>query len=340
MIRIWNVALAASLAMVSASALAQKPSDPQAYASDGRSDLPPDFRGRIVYEGSFSADVFRAGATTRNANERMRAIARRNDRSWQEDGSITLTVTFDGSRVQGSYVGSGGMGRGTFTGTREGSSCTISEGHGDVNTMHCDRASWSGVSQSPSGARVAATTRIDARPAQVVDARVEEGRQRLASAQAAERARAAAAAYDALPNAGVALTRRLDGFVQTDSRGWALNRYDTGSIANVKIIEGSMRSGNFVMQGYYSYNRGSRGWVMAKMTGGRLECIQFWDSVIGCRGLRTAGQGQAMRDAAMSAIAGGPSGQSGSSSEGRDFVTSQQIQQQTQQQVENMRPPN
>ena len=110
--------------------------------------------------------------------------------------------------------------------------------------------------------------RFEAEATQFVDARVEEEQRRLAAAEAAGRARAAAAAYAALPNAGAALTRRLDGFVQTDSRGWAFNRYDAGSIANVKIIEGSIRSGNFVMQGYYSYNGGSRGWVMAKMAGG------------------------------------------------------------------------
>ncbi|MGZ8285155.1 MAG: hypothetical protein ACXW27_04515 [Allosphingosinicella sp.] len=315
MIRITILALAMSLTMTSVPTLAQKPSGPSAYASDGRTDLPPDFRGRIVYQGSFSAEAFRAGRTTPNANARMRAIARRNDRSWQEDGSITLTVTFDGNKLQGSYVGSGGMGRGTFTGTRQGSSCTVSQGQGDFNTMRCDRASWSGVSQTPPGARVAATTRIDARQTQFVDARVEDEQRRLAAAQAAERARAAEAAYNALPSAGPALTRRLDGLVQTDSRGWAFNRYDTGSIANVKIIEGSIRSGNFVMQGYYTYNGGNRGWVMAKMAGGTLDCIQFFDAVVGCRGLRTAEQGQAMRDAAFGVVAGalsdGPSGQSG-----------------------------
>ncbi|HEY5723924.1 MAG TPA: hypothetical protein VIT45_16565 [Allosphingosinicella sp.] len=336
MIMIRGFALATALAMISVPGAAQK--------ADARSDLPPDFRGRIVYQGSFSAQVFRAGVTTPNANARMRAIARRNDRSFQEDGTITLTVTFDGTRIQGSYVGSGGFGSGTFTGTREGSSCTVSEGRGDINTVHCDRASWSGVTRSPPGSRIMATTRIDARQSQFVDSRVEDEQRRIAAAAAVERARAAAAAYAALPSAGAALTRRLDGFVQTDSRGWAFNTYDSSSIANVKIIEGSAGTGNFVMQGYYTYNGGSRGWVMAKMSGGRLECIQFHDSVIGCRGLRTAEQGQAMRDAALGAAAGlldgGPSGQSDSSSEGRDFVTGQQIQRQTQQQIENARPPN
>jgi hypothetical protein len=331
---VWKVATAASLAMGATAVSAQ----------NGGSALPADFRGRFVYQGSFSAEAFRAGRTTPNANARMRAIARRNDRSWQEDGTITLTVTFDGSRVQGSYVASGGMGRGSFTGTRQGSSCTISEGRGDSNTMHCDRAMWSGVGESPPGARVASTVRIDARQTQLVDARVEEQQQRVAAAQAAERARAAAAAYAALPNAGPALTRQLDGFVRKDSQGWAFNRYNAGSITNVKIIEGSVRSGAFVMRGDYSYNGGSRGWVMAQMRGGKLECIQFWDAMMGCRGLRTAAQGQAMRDAAFGAVTGamsdGPSGQSGSSSEGRDFVSGQQIQQQTQQQIDNMRSPN
>jgi hypothetical protein len=105
----------------------------------------------------------------------------------------------------------------------------------------------------------------------------------------------------------------LDGFVTTDSRGWAFNRYDAGSMTNVKIIDGSAKSGNYVMQGYYTYNGGSRGWVMAKMAAGKLDCIQFWDAVIGCRGIRTPEQGAAMRSAAFDVLAGNGTGGSTSS---------------------------
>lgn len=250
--------------------------------------LPANFRGRITYQGTHEAVLERG--------------SRRGSR--QYGGSLTIELTFDGNAVSGRFSGTGGINNGTMSGTRNGSRCRLFEERaGDIVEGECTRTRFSAVARSQ-GSRNSMAAAFEARATQLADARVEEEQRRIAAAEAAERARAAAAAYDALPSAGPALTRRLDGYVQTDARGWAYHRYDAGSLTNVKIIDGSVRSGNFVMQGYYTFNGGSRGWVMGKMAGGKLECIQFWNSVIGCRGLRTPEQGQAMRDAAMGAVVG------------------------------------
>lgn len=148
------------------------PASAQEYGGrddDGGEALPADFHGRITYQGSYSAEASRAGRAPANASPIVRRIARGNDRSWTEDGTITITVTFDGNRIQGSHIGSGGMGRGSFTGTRSGRWCTFSSGQGDTNTVECTRALWRGTSRSAPGARVEATVRIEARANQVVD---------------------------------------------------------------------------------------------------------------------------------------------------------------------------
>lgn len=117
-----------------------------------------------------------------------------------------------------------------------------------------------------------------------------------------------------LPDAGPVLTRKLDGYVATDARGWAFNHYDAGSMRNVRVAEGSARSGTMVLRGDYTFNGGNAGWVLAKLVDGKLDCIQFWDAMVGCRALRTPEQGMAMRSAALGAVTGGGGGGGGSAS--------------------------
>lgn len=125
---------------------------------------------------------------------------------------------------------------------------------------------------------------------------------------------------DSSPLAGPALTRRLDALVLTDSRGWAFNRYDAGSMRDVRIVDGTVKGGHYVLRGVYSYNGGARGWVLARMSGSNLECIQFHDSMIGCRALRTAAQGQMMRGMAAGAVSSLMSGNSGGATSGNQSV--------------------
>lgn len=111
--------------------------------------LPPGFRGRITYEGSYTAELL--GPRGRNAP------------SSRNGGAITLDVSFDGNRISGSFRGIGGIGQGSFTGTRSGNSCTVIEPTGARNTVRCDRNYWGGENHTAPGARQAAVVRIEAR---------------------------------------------------------------------------------------------------------------------------------------------------------------------------------
>ncbi|HEX3919919.1 MAG TPA: hypothetical protein VHW60_21480, partial [Caulobacteraceae bacterium] len=123
-------------------------------------------------------------------------------------------------------------------------------------------------------------------------------KQQIAAANA-ERARQAEAArvaelarLAALPHAGAVYTRQMANYVRQDSLGWASNQLAPGSVGNVRIYEGSVKTGSFVLRAEFKYADGSQGWVLAQYIGGKFNCIQFWDSMTGCRALRTPGQGQ------------------------------------------------
>lgn len=314
--------------LLGASGFENIPAHAAMQPSGASEPLPSDFRGRITYQGTHGATLDRG--------------PRRGSREY--GGALTIELTFEGNSVRGRFSGTGGINSGTMSGTRSGSQCRLFEDRaGDIIEGECSRTRFDAVARSQN-ARNAMAARFEGQATQFADARIEEQQRQVAAAEAAQRRREQEAAYAALPNAGPALTRRLDTYVQADSQGWVRNRYSAGSMTDVKIVDGTVRSGNFVMRGSYTFNGGSRGWVMAKMTNGQLECIQFWDSMTGCRGLRTAADGQAIRNAITGAILGGSDGGSAGSDSNvaanQDFITAQQIQAQTQRQIENMRPPN
>jgi hypothetical protein len=142
------------------------------------------------------------------------------------------------------------------------------------------------------------------------DVRDREAAATAAAAKIASEKQAAAqlAAIKAMPIAGPALTKQLNSYVTADSAGWVMNHYDAGTIHNVRVAEGSAKSGNMVLRGEYTFNGGASGWVLAKLVGGKLDCIQFWDARIGCRGLRDASYAAAVRGAAINAMSGGGRG--------------------------------
>lgn len=162
------------------------------------------------------------------------------------------------------------------------------------------------------------------------NARAQAAAERQREAEAARAAR-----HEALlnaPKAGPALTKTLDALVRQDAKGWMVNVYDAGSMTNVRIIDGSVSSGHYVLHGDYTYNGGEQGWVEAKMSGAQLDCIQFHDAMIGCRSLRTPEQGQFMRDIASNALQSGVSGGNGGAGSGGNSPDDNGLQQQVQQQ--------
>jgi hypothetical protein len=81
-------------------------------------------------------------------------------------------------------------------------------------------------------------------------------------------------------------SRLLDRLVTEDSRSWALNQYDLGSMRNA-TVERTVNGKTVLVKGYYTYNQGKPGWVEAQLINGRLSCLHYWDRV-DCRQL---GQG-------------------------------------------------
>ncbi|HWT11776.1 MAG TPA: hypothetical protein VN231_03405 [Allosphingosinicella sp.] len=79
------------------------------------------------------------------------------------------------------------------------------------------------------------------------------------------------------------MNRSLDAIVQSDSSGWASHVYDSGSMRDAYVRSGSADGSTFVARGYYTYNGGNPGWVDARISNGRLDCVQYWNSWFGCR---------------------------------------------------------
>jgi hypothetical protein len=71
-------------------------------------------------------------------------------------------------------------------------------------------------------------------------------------------------------------SRLLDRLVAEDSRSWALNQYDQGSM-KIATVEQSANGKQTRVKGNYTYNNGRAGWVQAELIDGRLSCLHYWD---------------------------------------------------------------
>lgn len=82
------------------------------------------------------------------------------------------------------------------------------------------------------------------------------------------------------------LARTLDTIIRADSRGWVFNRYDVGSMSNVRVLQRSDDGHSGIVYGEYTYNGGkSHGWVKVRITKDNLDCLEYWDSPGECRRL-------------------------------------------------------
>jgi len=289
-------------------------------------------RAEITYGGQYDATL----TVTRPVNMNNLSLgsllqSAMNSQRKPFQGSITFTAQLSGTAVTAAVSGTGGIYSRQLSGQVQSGTChlAVSDNLGTADyTGKCDAKGFSGTFKGVTREGQKYQGRFDTTTTQVVDLDQRE-REQLAAQKAREAEIAAAEErLRRAPSAGPALTKRLDGYVQTDSRGWAFNHYDSGSMTNVKIVDGSIKSGHYVMRGDYTYNGGSRGWVFAKMAGPKLECIQFHDAILGCRGLRSAAQGQSMRNAAFGLMTGGGGSRGGGRS--RDADTADQINQQNQ----------
>lgn len=295
----WSVLALAAIASSHSPLFAQA-------SGDGNSVLPADFRGKIVYEGGYDGTMSTPMRAPRRLSLGALLESATSGSSEPYQGTIRIEVEYDGNGFKGVWRQQGSLaGSGTLSGTRAGSTCQVITNEGFRYTANCDRSSFAARTEFADNRGRKFKGAVSTNATSLVDY-VERDRQLALQAEKDRIAAAEAAArYAALPNAGPALTRKFEQYVREDSQGWAFNRYDFGSLTNVKIVSGKAGVGTYVMRGEYTYNGGAPGSVMVEMNGPNLSCIQFWDAVIGCRGLRTAAQGQAMRDAAVGALAGG-----------------------------------
>lgn len=280
-----------------------------AQAGNGESAvISDDFRGKIVYEGSYEGTKSTPMRPPRRLSLGALLESATSGSSEPYRGTMRIEVEYEGNGFKGVWRQQGeaaGTGSGTMTGTRVGTTCQVTMNDGSRYTADCDRYRFNARTENTGRRGEKYRGVVTTNATSLVDY-VERDRQLALQAEKDRIAAAEAAArYAALPNAGPALTRKFEQYVREDSQGWAFNRYDFGSLTNVKIVSGKAGVGTYVMRGEYTYNGGAPGSVMVEMNGPNLSCIQFWDAVIGCRGLRTAAQGQAMRDAAVGALAGG-----------------------------------
>ncbi|MEG3180760.1 hypothetical protein [Sphingomonas sp. LT1P40] len=88
------------------------------------------------------------------------------------------------------------------------------------------------------------------------------------------------------------INQYLDQLVAADSRGWAINEYARGSIRNARVT--TLSTSIYQLNADFSYVGGARGHVRVRVADGKFSCIEFQDTLIGCRGLRTPGQGAAI----------------------------------------------
>ena len=82
------------------------------------------------------------------------------------------------------------------------------------------------------------------------------------------------------------LAEIFDEIIAEDARYWMIHTYDRGSVYNVHIDSPSPSGRSGIIHGYYTYNRGTRGWARVQIVNGGVNCIEFHDFAGTCRQLR------------------------------------------------------
>jgi hypothetical protein len=265
--------------------------------------LPPDWRGRITYSGVQEGRIDTPGRPIRRLSVESVVGSVTSANSETFGGSYDLTLNFDGPRVTGTYRLGSGRGSGEISGTRTGSRCRLFARDTAIEG-ECTQAAFIATGQGPAGGRRTQSFRIDAQATEVVDAVAEEARRAEAAEQAAaERAEAEArraeeaaaerARIAAMPMATGAQVQLVERAVRQDSGAWAWNRFDIGSITNVRVAERS--GGATTLRAEYTYNGGSPGWVLARVVDGRVDCLGYWDFG-GCAEVRTGSTASGSRE--------------------------------------------
>lgn len=259
-------------------ASARGPTDRGAPGVPAAASLPPDWRGTITYSGTHEGYVQQAGPEMRELSISSVVGAVAGGQRQRYAGRYDMVLTIDGTAVTGQASGTGGIEAATFSGTRTGNLCRLYIEGAELEAT-CTTERFVGTSRSPRGASPSFLMNIDARATRVVDTAEEERQRAEAAARAAEERAAAEAAerarIAAMPLATTAQAQMVEGAVRQDSGAWAWNRYDTGSVTNVRIADRD--GGTTTLRAEYTYNGGRAGWVLAEVRNGQVECLGYWD---------------------------------------------------------------
>lgn len=285
------------------------------------SSIDPNFRGKVVYEGSLEGVEYPKQGNNRRGDVLGNLLGdalKLNGKPYH--GTIRYELEFDSNLVSGTWRMSDGRrsANGTVSGTRTGDRCQlVDEGNG-TNVGICNAASLELAGKSAPGAPQKWESNSTGAAIEIVDyvvrdremaaRRAEE--QALAEqnrlAQIAERKRLKAA----LPRGAEARYQPiLESAVSEDSRHWAMNKYRGGSVDLVDT-ELDKPTGKMFVKAYFSYADGRESMVGAIMNGNKVECLQFADEGR-CRGIG-GGSGPALMGALIQGLMTPPGGGSGS----------------------------
>jgi hypothetical protein len=224
----YEYILLAALAQVAfhSPAAGQKPGAPAAATDEAAEALPPNFRGRINYEGTHRGEVTRPGPPLRSLRTRdvVRSMSGGSTREY--GGNYSLELTFEGDAVTGHYSGTGGMNSGTLSGTRDGDRCRlVDDRYGTVTEAICTRRRLYGDARVERG-RDTTVIRVEAGATRLVDAVEEQRQQQLAQSRREQEAATSA--------------RQLEQLVTSANRGdreamWALRDVQTREGGNYWI---------------------------------------------------------------------------------------------------------
>lgn len=303
---LWSMGAAAAI-LFALSPVTGSAQTRQARASASSAPLPASFRGRIVYRGTYSGSEQAPQRRGQVKLGKMLANAVGLN-STPIGGSSSYTLEFDGNRVTGSFEINDGRrsARGTLTGTRQGTMCRLFDKDGGAFIATCTASEFRGSASSGASSRVKWKTRFQASAVGYTDyAQVQRNRPSppvSAPARNAATPSRPASGYvqpgssppATGPAAKPALVAALRTAVQNDATNWGINRFDSGSLSNVRVIRGSGAAPSRI-RGTYTFNNGHPGWVEADVSGGRILCLNYWDTGSRCTPPRAASQYQRRR---------------------------------------------
>lgn len=77
-------------------------------------------------------------------------------------------------------------------------------------------------------------------------------------------------------------SRLMEAALEQDSTAWVSHTYDKNSARNVHMMD---TTAGPRLYADYTFNNGEKGWVQAQVSGGAIQCLEYWNS-FGCSPVR------------------------------------------------------